>query len=191
MKASLPTFIQNIAQKECGFRRCRAARKNGSFPLAVDCICRSARIRTFSTRIEYQKRAWNHEIMAILSKKSGKLRILAPKIRTNCVPNKIFINFSAILYIVYQGDKTIYHCLSQAQIDGFSFFWHMLLWFLSFKFLERIIVAQQGFEPSQQVLSTTIDMRNKYSLDVESMTLSQSSYPLSQKRAEKQNEQVL
>ena len=62
---------------------------------------------------------------------------------------------------------------------------------LLFKFHESIIVAQQGFEPSQQVLSTTIDMRNKYSLDVESMTLSQSSYPLSQKRAEKQNEQVL
>ena len=53
------------------------------------------------------------------------------------------------------------------------------------------MVALQGFEPSQRVLSTTVDIRNKYSLDVESMTLSQSSYPLLQKRAEKQNEQVL
>lgn len=44
-----------------------------------------------------EKRAWNHEIMAILSRTSGKLRILAPKIRTKCVPNKTFLNFMTFL----------------------------------------------------------------------------------------------
>lgn len=34
-KASLPTFFQNIALKERGFGRCRAAQKDSSFPLAV------------------------------------------------------------------------------------------------------------------------------------------------------------
>ena len=110
-------------------------------------ICRSARIRTLSTSVDYRKRAWIHEIMAVLSQKSTESRILAPKIRTKCVPNKIFINFSAILYIVYQGDKTIYHCMGQAQIDGFSFFWHsfmifivciQIMWFYPFKWIWAI-----------------------------------------------------
>ena len=69
-----------------------------------------------------EKRAWNHEIMAILSKKSSKLRILGSNIRTKCVPNKLFLNFRTFLQAVCQSVKTIYHCLGQAQIDGFSFF---------------------------------------------------------------------
>lgn len=34
-QASLPTFIQNIALKECGFGRCRAAQKDGSILLVA------------------------------------------------------------------------------------------------------------------------------------------------------------
>ena len=47
------------------------------------------------------------------------------------------------------------------------------------------MVALQGFEPSQRVLSTTVDIRNKYSLGEEWMTLSQSSYPLSSEKSGK------
>ena len=47
------------------------------------------------------------------------------------------------------------------------------------------MVALQGFEPPQRVLSTTVDIRNKYSLGEEWMTLSQSSYPLSSEKSGK------
>ena len=69
------------------------------------------------------------------------------------------------------------------QFEECPFRWKKLfLYFLNFIF---IIAAQQGFEPSQRVLSTTVNIGYKYSLGEERMTSSQSSYPLSPEKSGK------
>lgn len=54
-----PDLHSKHCTKRMWFQEMPSGTKNGSFPLAVDCICRSARIRTFSMFVEYQRRHKN------------------------------------------------------------------------------------------------------------------------------------